>query len=124
MSAPKYLLLATAVTAALSLSACGSAATGSGSSPAAATASPIGGAATDVSGVVSQVYSTGDFVLNAGALRFTVMMSPTTTVLNIRGRQVPRQFISVSGPAEVTGKVSGSTIAAETIRLPTRKDGS
>jgi len=79
-------------------------------------------APTAVDGYVEQIYSTGDFILNAGNVRFTIVMSPTTAVVNIRGRQVPRQFISVSGPAHVTGTVSGSKVVADTVLLPTRKD--
>ena len=60
--------------------------------------------------IVEQIYSTGDFVLNTGDVRFTIMMSPTTAVLNVRGRQVPRQFIAVAGPVEVTGTVAGTKL--------------
>jgi len=110
-----------AVMVAVSTSACGAAATNSGSSSAVTGATTVH-LASPISGYVEQIYSTGDFILNTGTLRFTIMMSPTTAVLNVRGRQVPRQFIAVAGPVEVTGTVAGATISAQTIRVPTRKD--
>jgi hypothetical protein len=51
-----------------------------------------------------------------------VVMSPTTSVINIRGRRVPRQFITVAGSVEVTGTLAASTITAQTVLVPTRKD--
>src|SRR3954463_4166168 len=116
--APTHTLCVMAVMVAVSISACGAAATHSGSSSAVTTVH----LASPVSGYVEQIYSTGDFILNTGTLRFTIMMSPTTAVLNVRGRQVPRQFIAVAGPVDVTGTVAGATISAQTIRVPTRKD--
>ncbi|HZX55720.1 MAG TPA: hypothetical protein VFE86_13620 [Ilumatobacteraceae bacterium] len=120
-SAPTHTLSVMAVMVAVSISACGAAATHSGSSSAVTAATTVH-LASPVSGYVEQIYSTGDFILNTGTLRFTIMMSPTTAVLNVRGRQVPRQFIAVAGPVDVTGTVAGATISAQTIRVPTRKD--
>ena len=88
---------------------------------------PAPGAATSppptlVTGQVKQIYSTGDFILDDGHVTYTVVMSPTTAVINLRNRQVPRQYIQVAESVQVTGTVSGSNIEAQTVLVPTTKD--
>ena len=80
------------------------------------------GSSASFTGYVQQIYSTGDFLLASGPITYTVVMSPTTAVINVRGRQVPRQFISVAGSVEVTGTLDASKIFAQTVLVPTRKD--
>jgi hypothetical protein len=115
-----HLLFAAIAMCALALSGCGSSGAQGGSNTGAASSSA--GSPTAISGYVAQIDPNGDFILDTGTVRFTVVMSPSTTVVNVRGRQVPRQFISVAGPAKVTGTVTGSRIAADSVVLPTRKD--
>lgn len=75
-------------------------------------------------GYIQQIYSTGDFVLVVGNINYAVVMSPTTMVLNLRGRQIPRQFMGAAQSVTVTGTLAGSTIHAQTIVVPTRKEES
>ena len=74
------------------------------------------------SGSVQQIYSTGDFVLVSGPLTYTVVMMPTTTVVNLRGQRVPQQYIAVSGTVEVTGILEDGRIIAQNVLVPTIKD--
>ena len=62
------------------------------------------------------------FRLAAGPI-YTVVMTPTTSVINLRGRVVPFQFIQVANSVTVTGQLTGSTITATTILVPVNKDG-
>jgi hypothetical protein len=73
-------------------------------------------------GYVQQVDSTGDFILASGAVSYTVVMSPTTAVVNLRGRAITRLFIRVSGSVQVTGTLAGSKISAQSVLVPTTKD--
>jgi len=75
-------------------------------------------------GYVQSIYSTGDFVLVVGNVRYTVVMSPTTMVLNLRGRQIPRQFMTAAQSVTVTGTLVDSKIQAQSILVPTRKEES
>jgi hypothetical protein len=76
-----------------------------------------------VTGLVMQIFSTGDFLLNDGHVSYTVAMSLTTKVVNLRRREVPVQFIQVANSVQVTGLLTGSTITAQTVLVPTNKDG-
>jgi hypothetical protein len=75
-----------------------------------------------ITGLVMLIYSTGAFRLSDGKSQYTVDMTLTTSVINLRGREVPRQFIQVAGSVTVTGSLSGSTITAEVVAIPTNKD--
>jgi|KBSMisStaDraftv2_1062788.scaffolds.fasta_scaffold286070_2 hypothetical protein len=75
-----------------------------------------------VIGYVQQIQPTGDFVLDDGRVRYTVVMSPTTSVVNERGRAASRLFIRTSGALTVTGELVGSTINAQSVLVPTRKE--
>lgn len=70
-----------------------------------------------------QLLTGGDFKLSTGSRTYTIDMTATTSVVNLRGREVPRQFIAVAGSVSVTGRLSGATITAETVLVPTTKDG-
>jgi hypothetical protein len=76
-----------------------------------------------MTGYVMQIYANGDFVLSDGSHTDTIAMTLTTSVVNLRGREVPRQFIQVAGSVTVTGPLSASTITAEIVSVPTTKDG-
>jgi hypothetical protein len=96
-------------------------------SPAAAPTSPATPAAvapsTPFTGYVQQIYPTGDFILLDGQVTYTIVMLPTTFVVNLLGRQIPRQAIVVSGSVQVTGTLADSKVNAQTVLVPTRKDG-
>lgn len=93
------------------------------STPEASTSRPAAGpSSAPFSGYVQQIYSTGDFLLVSGPVTYTVVMLPTTTVVNIRGQRVPRQYIAVSGLVDVTGTLDTGTITAQSVLVPTRKD--
>jgi hypothetical protein len=76
-----------------------------------------------VTGQVMRIDPNGDFVLNDGRVGYTVVMSLTTKVINLRGREVPRQFIQVANSVTVTGLLRAPMMDAQTVLIPTRKDG-
>lgn len=82
----------------------------------------LAGPSAPFTGYVQQIYSTGDFVLVSGPVTYTVVMMPTTTVVNLRGQRVPQQYIAVSGTVEVTGVLEAGKITAQNVLVPTRKD--
>lgn len=94
-------------------------------SPSAGSQPPVSasaGLSVPFSGSVQQIYSTGDFLLVSGPLTYTVVMLPTTTVVNLRGQRVPQQYIAVSGTVEVTGVLEDGKITAQNVLVPTLKD--
>ena len=72
-----------------------------------------------IAGQVRQVLANGDFVVNDGKVDYTVTMSSTTTILDVNGAPATAADVQVDGSAQVTGLLSGSTIAAETVTVPT-----
>ena len=70
-----------------------------------------------------QIFDNGDFILSDGPNRYSVVMTLTTSAINLRGREVPRQFIQVAGTVTISGPLSGSTITALVVSIPTIKDG-
>jgi hypothetical protein len=75
-----------------------------------------------VKGGIAAVFANGDFLLAAGPTSYTVVMTSTTSVVNLDGHQVPVQFIRVPNSVEVTGLLSGSTIEAQQVVVQTHKD--
>jgi hypothetical protein len=72
-----------------------------------------------VKGAVTAIFANGNFLL----IGYTVVMTPTTSVVNLDGHQVPVQFVQVGNlPVKVTGRRSGSTIEAEQVVVQTHKD--
>ena len=76
-----------------------------------------------ITGTVMQVYSNGDFVLNDAHGAFTVVMQASTSVINLRGSEVIRQYIQASNTVKVIGSLSGSNLTAQTVVVQTIKDG-
>jgi hypothetical protein len=70
-----------------------------------------------------QVYSTGDFVLFDGHVNLQIVMQANTAVLNLRGKEVMRQYIQPANTVEVTGVLVGATLTAQTVVAQTTKDG-
>ena len=72
-----------------------------------------------IAGQVRQVLANGDFVVNDGKVDYTVTMSSTTIILDVNGAPATAADVQVDGSAQVTGLLSGSTIAAENVTVPT-----
>ena len=72
-----------------------------------------------IAGQVRQVLANGDFVVNDGKVDYTVTMSSSTTILDVNGAPATAGDVQVDGSAQVTGLLSDSTIAAETVTVPT-----
>jgi hypothetical protein len=77
-----------------------------------------------VTGLVSESLSAdlGHFSVNAGKIYSVFYESIATQTFNLRGGEVPRQFIQVGGKVTVTGRLSGSTITATRVLVWTTKD--
>ena len=73
-----------------------------------------------IAGQVRQVLANGDFVVNDGKVDYTVTMSSTTQVFDVNGADATTHDVQLDGSAQVTGLLSGSTIVAETVTVPTR----
>jgi uncharacterized protein YjdB len=80
-----------------------------------------------VSGQVTQetLDSTGllsSFLLSDGTI-YDVVLAPTTSVVNLLGHEVPRQFIQVANPVTVEGLLTdATTIQAQVVVVQTTKD--
>jgi hypothetical protein len=70
-------------------------------------------------GEVKQILPNGDFILDDGHQEYTIAMSSTAKIVNLGGKEVTRQLIQVVGSVQVTGTLSGSTISAQTVLIPT-----
>jgi len=66
------------------------------------------------------MFAGGGFVLAPGG--YTVVMSPTTSIVNDLGHIVPAQFIATGGSVDVTGVLSGTTITATRVVVHTTID--
>jgi flagellar basal body L-ring protein FlgH len=84
-----------------------------------ATVTTAGTILVTIAGQVRQVLANGDFVVNDGKVDYTVAMSSTTKVVDLNGAAASPDGIQVDGSAQVSGLLSGTTIAAETVMIPT-----
>ena len=84
-----------------------------------APAGTTGSTEVTIAGQVRQVLANGDFVVNDGKVDYTVTMSSSTTILDVNGAPATAGDVQVDGSAQVTGLLSDSTIAAETVTVPT-----
>ena len=89
------------------------------STQAAAPAGTTGSTEVTIAGQVRQVLDNGDFVINDGKVDYTVAMSSSTKVVDLNGAEASPDDIQVDGSAQVTGLLSGTTITAETVMVPT-----
>ncbi|MGE5297599.1 MAG: hypothetical protein ACM3KM_00350 [Acidobacteriaceae bacterium] len=82
------------------------------------------GSSQTITGIVMAKYSNNNFLLNIGAKNYTVVMDAFggTRVINSRGSLAPWQFIQVGNSVTVTGILSGMSIDAQTVLIPTTKD--
>lgn len=86
---------------------------------AAAPAGTTGSTEVTIAGQVRRVLDNGDFVINDGKVDYTVAMSSSTKVVDLNGADASLDDIQVDGSAQVTGLLSGTTINAETVMVPT-----
>jgi len=127
----RAVLLAIAIALAVALSSCGTPAPTGGPSGVSPTPTQAQAPTTTptpappvvtVAGEVKQILSDGDFVLDDGHQEYTIAMSSTAKIVNLSGHEVTRQLIQVVGSVQVTGTLSGSTISAQTVLIPTKLD--
>jgi hypothetical protein len=78
---------------------------------------------TVVNGVVMSLDSISAFNLSDGHVTWHIVMLDNTSVINLRGKEVPRQYIQPSGTVRVTGTIQGSTVTAQQVLVPVNKDG-
>lgn len=86
------------------------------------TPSPIataGSVVVTIAGQVRQVLANGNFVVNDGKVDYTVTMSSTTKVVDLNGAEASPDGIQVDGSAQITGLLSGTTISADSVTIPT-----
>jgi len=96
--------------------------------PASASPTPVGPQFVNVTGYAQYELSQTEFVFNTGTATYNVTMDLTTQAINLNGKllggyQIVSQIIPVTSlQLTVTGTLSGSTIMAQTVLIPTTKD--
>ena len=76
-----------------------------------------------VTGQVMLIFASGNFRLSTGTRAYRIVMRPTTSVINLRGREVPRQFIQVANKVTVWGRRIASRIVARQVMVTPAKTG-
>ena len=90
--------------------------------------STVGQGTITVTGSALYELSQTEFVFSAGAKTYNVTMDLTTQAVNLNGKllggyQIVSQIIPVTSlQLTITGTLSGSTIMAQTVLIPTTKD--
>ncbi len=95
---------------------------GEASGRAALTASTRAPAIVTIVGTISGLLADGQVMVNDGHTDYTVGMSATTKILNLRGDEVTHDFIRVGAQIEAWGTLVGSRLVDPTIRVPTVLD--
>ena len=90
--------------------------------PVAPTASTVAPAVVTIVGTINRLLPDGEVVMNDGQTDYTVGMSATTKVRNLRGNEVTRDFIQLGAQIQVSGTLTGSRILDPTILIPTVLD--
>ena len=94
----------------------------SGSVPELATSVPTSTVAPEVVtlvGTINRLLPSGEIVINDGQTDYTVAMSATTKVRNLRGNDVTRDFLQLGVQIQVSGTQTGSRLLDPTILVPT-----
>lgn len=86
------------------------------------TASTFAPAIVTIVGTINRLLPGGALVVNDGQTDYTVEMSATTKVRNLRGNEVTRDFIRLGAQIQVSGTLTGSRILDPTILIPTVLD--
>lgn len=68
-----------------------------------------------VAGNVTEVIDAGGFVVNDGAVDYTISVTATTKFVDLGGAAKSQDDIQVGGLVQITGAVDRSTISADTI---------
>ena len=96
-----------------------SAGSGASSLPTASTVAP---AIVTIVGTINRLLPDGEVVMNDGQTDYTVGMSATTKIRNLRGNEVTHDFIQLGVQIQVSGTLTGSRILDPTILVPTVLD--
>ncbi|MEO8265178.1 MAG: hypothetical protein ABI706_06655 [Ilumatobacteraceae bacterium] len=86
------------------------------------TASTVAPAIVTIVGTINRLLASGEVVMNDGQTDYTVGMSATTKIRNLRGDEVTHDFIQLGAQIQVSGTLTGSRILDPTILIPTVLD--
>jgi hypothetical protein len=75
-----------------------------------------------VVGTINRILPNSDFVVNDGHQDYTIAMSSTAKIVNLKGGDVTRQFLTLGRTVQITGTLSDSTIRAQKVVIPTNTD--
>ena len=73
-------------------------------------------------GTINRLLPDGEVVMTDGQTDYTVGMSATTKIRNLRGNEVTHDFIQLGVQIQVSGTLTGSRILDPTILVPTVLD--
>jgi hypothetical protein len=86
------------------------------------TAPTVAPAVVTIVGTINRLLPDGEVVMNDGQTDYTVGMSATTKLRNLRGDEVTHDFIQLGTQIQVSGTLTGSRILDPTIVIPTVAD--
>jgi hypothetical protein len=86
------------------------------------TAPTVAPAIVTIVGTIDRLLPDGEVVMNDGQTDYTVGMSATTKLRNLRGDEVTHDFIQLGAQIQVSGTLTGSRILNPTIVIPTVLD--
>jgi hypothetical protein len=75
-----------------------------------------------VAGSITKILPNGDLGLNDRRVDYTITMSSSPKIVDQNGADVTRDVIQVGGTVQVTGTLTGTTIAAQTMIVPTNPE--
>jgi hypothetical protein len=87
-----------------------------------ASASTSAGAVVTVVGTVNKLIPNGDFVVNDTHSDYTIVMSSNPKVVDLTGVTATAAAIQLDDSVQITGTLTGSTIEAETVIVPTKPE--
>ena len=90
--------------------------------PSLPTASTVAPAIVTIIGTINRLLPDGEVVMNDGQTDYTVGMSATTKIRNLRGNEVTHDFIQLGVQIQVSGTLTGLRILDPTILIPTVLD--
>ncbi len=86
------------------------------------TAPTVAPAVVTIVGTINRLLPDGEVVMNDGQADYTVGMSATTKIRNLRGNEVTHDFIQLGAQIQVSGTLTGSRILDPTVLIPTVLD--
>ena len=86
------------------------------------TAPTVAPAVVTIVGTINRLLPDGEVVMNDGQTDYTVGMSATTKIRNLRGNEVTHDFIQLGAQIQVSGTLTGSRILDPTVLIPTVLD--